>query len=251
MLDKNQFKDKLVLITGASRGIGSAFLELFATAGATVIGTATSEVGVKAIDSALKKIGANGRGMVLDLADRAQQQALMAAITSEFGNPQILINNAGITRDNLMLRMKDEQWDDVLATNLSGVFSLTKACLRGMLKAQWGRIINLSSVVATMGNPGQVNYCAAKAGLLGMTKSLAQEVGSRGITVNAIAPGFIETEMTANVPKAQQEDLFARIPVGRFGSASEVAHLALYLASEEAGYIQGQTLHINGGLWMG
>lgn len=241
---------KIIWITGASRGIGSALLEHFALDNAIVVGTATTESGAEKITEHLKSLGKPGKGFVLNVTSPDSITAFLAAAETAFGMPQVLINNAAITRDNLFLRMKEEEWDSVIATNLTGVFKLTKAVIKGMLKARFGRIINITSVVATMGNPGQANYCAAKAGVIGLTKSLAQEIGSRNITVNAIAPGFIQTDMTAILPEAQQQQYLANIPVGRFGTPLEIAHAAGFLASEGAGYITGQTLHVNGGLLM-
>ncbi len=235
------------LITGASRGIGAAIAITLAQAGATVLGTATSAAGADAITAQLAPFG--GQGLVLDVTDNAQIDALPATL-KPWGVPTILVNNAGITRDNLVMRMKDDDWDAVIAANLTGVFRVTKAVLRDMLKQKRGAIINVGSVVGTIGNAGQTNYAAAKAGLLGFTKSLAREVASRGITVNAIAPGFIETDMTARLEPEQQQTLLRQVPLGRMGSVWEVAALVQFLASPAARYLTGETLHINGGLAM-
>ena len=226
---------KIALVTGASRGIGQAIAEELAKQGAKVTGTSTTEEGAKRI---------NGR--VLDVRNAAQCDALV----KELGDVAILVNNAGITRDNLALRMKDEDFDEVIATNLRAVFRLSRAVMRGMMKARWGRIINITSVVGASGNPGQANYAAAKAGVVGMTKSLAAELGSRNITVNCVAPGFIDTDMTRALPEAQKEALLARIPLGRLGSAEDVAAAVVYLASPQAAYVTGTTLHVNGGMYM-
>ena len=243
---KQQFEDKTVLVTGASRGIGKAIAELFAERGAFVIGTATAEAGADRISQYL---GNKGIGLVLNQSDAASIQAFSDAL-SEQGAPAILINNAGITRDNLLMRMKDAEWDDVIATNLTGVFKITRLCLRAMMKARYGRIINITSVVGLSGNPGQTNYSATKAGIIGFTRSLAREVGTRGITVNAVAPGFIETDMTGELSDDIKANLLKQIVLGRLGSASEVAKAVAFLASDEAEYITGQTLSVNGGMYM-
>jgi len=240
----------IALVTGASRGIGRAIGELLSAQGATVVGTATTEAGAQAISERLQAAGHKGRGMVLDVTDQASIDAVIKAIGAGFGPPTILVNNAGITRDNLLLRMKEDEWQSIIETNLSSVFRLSKACLRGMMKAQKGRIINIASVVGCTGNPGQSNYAAAKAGIIGFTKSLAREVGSRAITVNAVAPGFIETDMTKALPEQQREALLQGIPLGRLGSPEEVAGVVAFLASDAAGYITGETLHVNGGMYM-
>ncbi len=243
-------ENEIALVTGASRGIGRAIAQALGAAGATVIGTATSEAGAQAIGETLSAAGIKGRGMVLNVTDPASVEAVSKQVGEEFGAPTILVNNAGITRDNLLMRMKDEEWDAIIATNLSSVYRLSKACLRGMTKARKGRIINIASVVGSTGNAGQTNYAAAKAGLLGFTKSLAREVGSRGITVNAVAPGFIDTDMTRALPDAQREALLQGIPLNRLGKPEEIAGAVLFLASEAGGYITGETLHVNGGMFM-
>lgn len=240
------FDNKTVLVTGASRGIGKAIAELFASSGAFVIGTATSGSGADNISGYL---GDMGTGLVLNQSDNDSVKAFTEAL-AEQPNIEILVNNAGITRDNLMLRMKDEEWDDVIATNLTGVFKVTRLCLRNMMKARYGRIINITSVVGLSGNPGQVNYSAAKAGLIGFSKSLAREVGSRGITVNAVAPGFIETDMTDELPEETKQALLKQIVLGRLGSAAEIANAVAFLAADDAAYITGQTLSVNGGMYM-
>lgn len=238
---------RVALVTGASRGIGAAIARALADAGATVVGTATSGKGAEGIDAAL---GDKGRGAVLDIASDESVQALFGSLTEREGVPAIVVNNAGITRDNLLLRMKDEDWDTVLATNLSGAYRVCKASLRGMMKARYGRIINIASVVGVMGNAGQANYAAAKAGLIGFSKSLAREVGSRNITVNVVAPGFIDTDMTRELPEQQREHLLGQIPLGRLGEAREIAHAVTFLASDAAAYVTGETLHVNGGMLM-
>ncbi|WP_304164543.1 3-oxoacyl-ACP reductase FabG [Lonsdalea britannica] len=241
------FDGKIVLVTGASRGIGRAIAESLVARGAKVMGTATSEKGAADISAWL---GENGKGYVLNVADMSSIEATLASIKSEFGDIDILVNNAGITRDNLLIRMKDEEWQDVLDTNLRSVFRLSKAVLRSMMKKRFGRIITIGSVVGTSGNPGQSNYSAAKAGLVGFSKSLAQEVASRGVTVNVVAPGFIETDMTRALTDEQRAGILAGVPAGRLGDAKEIASAVTFLASEEAGYITGETLHVNGGMYM-
>ena len=243
-------KDKTALVTGASRGIGHAIALALGREGATVIGTATTEAGAEKISQAFKSANIIGVGLVLDVANQESIDAMFAKIKEQYAMPTILVNNAAITQDNLMLRMKDEEWSSVIETNLNSVFRITKLCLRDMLKARWGRIINVSSVVGAIGNPGQVNYSAAKAGLIGFTKSLAQEVGSRDITVNAIAPGFIDTDMTRGLLEEQQKALLERIPLQRLGSVDDIAAATVFLVSNAASYITGQTLHINGGMYM-
>ena len=238
---------EVALVTGASRGIGAAIAAAFAAAGATVIGTATTQGGADGISSAL---GACGRGVVLNIADEASVQAALKDIQSKEGAPGILVNNAGITRDNLVMRMKPEDWDDVLATNLTGTFRVCKGCLRGMMKAKKGRIINIASVVGITGNAGQANYAAAKAGLIGFSKSLAQEIGSRNITVNVVAPGFIDTDMTRVLPEEQKAAMLGDIPLCRLGEGEDIANAVLYLASAAGSYISGETLHVNGGMLM-
>ncbi len=241
---------QVALVTGATRGIGQAIAKTLAAAGATVIGTATTEEGAAKIAAYLAEAGNAGTGIRLDVSDGAAVDAALADVEERFGAVAILVNNAGITRDNLLLRMKDDEWDAILATNLKPAYRLAKAVLRGMMKARRGRIIQIGSVVGTSGNPGQANYAAAKAGLIGFTKSLAQEVGSRNITVNCVAPGFIDTDMTRALPDAQREKLLERIPLGRLGSPDDVAHAVAFLASPQAGYITGATLHVNGGMYM-
>lgn len=242
--------NKIALVTGASRGIGKAIALALAGAGAQVIGTATSDKGAEAISGYLKAAKLKGQGMVLDVSSQASIDGLMQKLTAEIGNPDILVNNAGITRDNLLMRMKEDEWQSILDTNLSSVYRMSKAVIRAMMKAKSGRIINIGSVVGSMGNAGQTNYAAAKAGLLGFTKSLARELGSRGITVNAVAPGFIDTDMTRALSEDQCNALLANIPLGRLGVADDIAQAVLFLASPHAGYITGETLHVNGGMLM-
>ena len=241
---------QLALVTGATRGIGRAVALALADAGARVIGTATTDDGAKNIAGYLAGAANAGTGLKLDVADGAAIQAALADIEARFGAITILVNNAGITRDNLLLRMKDDEWDDVMATNLKGAFRLAKGVLRGMMRARHGRIIQIGSVVGTSGNAGQANYAAAKAALVGFTKSLAQEVGSRNITINCVAPGFIDTDMTKALPDAQRAKLLERIPLGRLGSPEDIAHAVVFLSSPQAGYITGATLHVNGGMVM-
>lgn len=241
---------QVALVTGASRGIGSAIADRLAAMGAHVVGTATSVAGAAAITERLGAVGANNRGAVLDVNDAKACDALLADMAAGAGAVTILVNNAGITRDQILLRMKDEDWDAVLATNLTSVFRLSKACLRGMMKARHGRIIGISSVVGSMGNAGQANYAAAKAGMEGFTRSLAREVGSRGITVNVIAPGFIDTDMTRSLDDAQRGQLLKDIPLQRLGQPEDIAAAVGFLASEAGGYITGHTLHVNGGMYM-
>ena len=241
---------KVALVTGASRGIGQAIAFELGRQGATVIGTATSEVGAARIGEALKEQGIQGAGLMLDVASSESVEAVLEQIQKDFGAVAILVNNAGITRDNLMLRMKDEEWFDVINTNLNSLFRLSKAVLRGMTKARWGRIVNIGSVVGAMGNAGQANYAAAKAGLEGFSRALAREVGSRSITVNSVAPGFIDTDMTRELPDAQREALLTQIPLGRLGQAEEIAKVVGFLASEGAAYVTGATVPVNGGMYM-
>ncbi|OGT19719.1 MAG: 3-oxoacyl-ACP reductase [Gammaproteobacteria bacterium RBG_16_57_12] len=243
-------ENEIALVTGASRGIGKAIALELGAMGATVIGTATSESGAESISKYMNENGIKGAGRVLEVTRQDSVDSLMAGIEKTYGTPGILVNNAGITRDNLLMRMKDEEWDEIMATNLGSVFRLSRACLRGMMKARKGRIINITSVVGVTGNPGQVNYSAAKAGVIGFTKSLAREVGSRGITVNAVAPGFIDTDMTRALPEAQREALLTQIPLNRLGGAEEIAAAVGFLASSKAAYITGATLHVNGGMYM-
>jgi len=242
-------KEKLVLVTGASRGIGRAIALTFGVAGATVIGTATSDEGAAIISRIFTENNILGRGMKLNVTDNEQISDLLKNITEDYGSVDILINNAGITRDNILIRMKEDEWNDIINTNLTSVYRMSKSVLRGMLKKRSGRIISITSVVGAMGNAGQSNYAAAKAGIMGFTKSLAREVGSRGITVNAIAPGFIETDMTVNLPEDQKLALTAQIPMGRLGTANEIAQAVLFLADDSGSYITAQTLHINGGMY--
>lgn len=243
--------ERVALVTGASRGIGRAIADALGRAGATVVGTATQEEGAQAITERFQAAGIKGQGRVLNVTDGAAVEALVQAVANAYGPPTILVNNAGITRDNLLLRMKDEEWDSIIDTNLSSVYRLSKACLRGMMKARHGRIINISSLVGSAGNAGQTNYSAAKAGMMGFTRSLAREVGSRGITVNCLAPGLIETDMARELSDEQRKALLASIPLGRLGQPEEIAQVVLFLASDAAGYITGETLHVNGGMYMG
>jgi len=240
---------KLVLVTGASRGIGKAIALTLGRAGATVIGTATTETGADNISKVFADSKISGKGMKLDVTDSEQVSNLVKNIGEDFGSVDILVNNAGITRDNILLRMKEDEWEDIISTNLSSIYKMSKSVLRGMIKKRSGRIISITSVVGAMGNAGQSNYGAAKAGIIGFTKSLAREVGVRGVTVNAIAPGFIETDMTDSLPDDQKEALAAQIPMGRLGTANEVAQAVLFLAGESGSYITGQTIHVNGGMY--
>ena len=242
--------EDIALVTGASRGIGQAIALALGEQGAKVVGTATTEKGAAAIQSSFDAQGLQGLGLALDVTDAETIDSVMKQIKDHFGAPSILVNNAGITRDNLLMRMKDDEWGAVIDTNLSSVFRLSKACLRGMMKARHGRIINIASVVAATGNPGQANYSAAKAGMIGFSKSLAREVGSRGITVNAIAPGFIDTDMTRSLADDQRQSLISQIPLGRLGAVDDIAAAAVFLASSQAAYITGETLHVNGGMHM-
>ncbi len=238
---------KLALVTGASRGIGAAIADHLAANGCRVIGSATSQAGADAISA---RLGEGGRGVVLNVTDTDQIEAMVSDVTSNEGVVHVLVNNAGVTRDGLLLRMKSDDWDTIIDTNLSAVYRLSKAFLRGMMKARFGRIINISSVVASMGNPGQSNYAAAKAGMIGFSKSLAHEVGSRGVTVNTVSPGFIDTDMTQSLSDEQRATLIAQVPAARLGSVADIAHAVGFLASEHAGYITGDTLHVNGGMYM-
>ncbi len=242
--------DQIALVTGASRGIGQSIAHALGQHGATVIGTATSDGGADTITETLQQNGINGRGMKLNVSDSESVSACLKQISEEFGVVDILVNNAGITRDTLLMTMKDDQWDEIINTNLSSVYRMSKAVLRPMMKKRGGRIINISSVVGSTGNPGQTNYAAAKAGLVGFSKSLAREIGSRNITVNTVAPGFIDTDMTRELSDEQRESLAKQIPLARLGSAEEVAAAVVFLASPAAGYITGETLHVNGGMHM-
>ena len=241
---------KIALVSGASRGIGQAIALQLGRAGATVIGTATSDKGAEAIGEYLSAANIQGGGMNMNVTRAEEVEATITTINALHGEINILVNNAGITRDNLLMRMKDDEWDDIIATNLSSVFRLSRAVLRGMMKARSGRIISIASVVGAMGNAGQTNYSAAKAGIMGFTKSLAREVGSRNITVNCVAPGFIDTDMTRALPDAQRQALLGHIPLGRLGSVDDIANAVLFLACPTADYISGATLHVNGGMYM-
>jgi 3-oxoacyl-[acyl-carrier protein] reductase len=247
LFNASALEGEIALVTGASRGIGAAIAAALAAAGASVIGTATSESGADAIGKAL---GENGRGIVLNIADEGSVEAALKDIQAIEGAPTILVNNAGITRDNLLMRMKPEEWDQVIATNLTGVYRLCKGCLRGMMKAKKGRIINIASVIGVMGNAGQSNYAAAKAGIIGFSKSLAREIGSRNITVNVVAPGFVDTDMTRVLPEDQRDAMLAQVPLGRLGESQDIASAVLFLASQAAAYVTGETLHVNGGMLM-
>lgn len=241
---------QVALVTGASRGIGQAVTLALARQGATVVGTATTPAGAEAISAYLQQAGLQGRGIALDVTNATQVDEVVEALLKEFGNIHILVNNAGITRDNLLMRMKDEEWDAIMDTNLKSVFRMSRAVLRSMMKARQGRIISIASVVGVMGNAGQTNYSAAKAGIIGFSKSLAREVGSRNITVNCVAPGFIDTDMTRALPDAQRAALLAHIPLGRLGQVDDIAAAVAFLASPQAGYVTGTTLHVNGGMYM-
>ena len=243
-------ENQIALVTGASRGIGAAIAQTLGRQGAIVIGTATSATGAEKITNALAEAGIKGKGIALDVNNAEQINAVLADINAAFGDVSLLVNNAGITKDTLMMRMSDEDWDAVISTNLSSVYRMSKAVLRPMMKARTGRIISISSVVGHMGNAGQTNYAAAKAGMTGFTKSLATEVGSRGITVNCVAPGFIETDMTAELPEDIKKQMLARIPLSRLGSVNEIAQTVAFLASPAAAYITGETIHVNGGMYM-
>ena len=240
---------KIVLVTGATRGIGKSIALTLGSSGATIIGTATSEAGADNISKILFDNEISGKGIMLDVRDSDQISSLGESIKKDFGSIDILVNNAGITRDNILLRMKEDEWEDIINTNLSSIYKMSKSVLRGMIKKRSGRIISITSVVGSMGNAGQSNYAAAKAGMIGFTKSLAREVGVRGITVNAIAPGFIQTDMTDSLPDDQKEALASQIPMGRLGTADEIAQAVLFLAGDGGSYITGQTLHVNGGMY--
>ncbi|AVB19521.1 MULTISPECIES: 3-oxoacyl-ACP reductase FabG [Pseudomonas syringae group] len=241
---------KVALVTGASRGIGQAIALELGRNGAVVVGTATSESGAERISATFKENGIEGFGLMLNVCDAESVSSVLSTIQERVGAPLILVNNAGITRDNLVMRMKDDEWYDVVNTNLNSLFRLSKGVLRGMTKARWGRIISIGSVVGAMGNAGQVNYASAKAGLEGFSRALAREVGSRAVTVNSVAPGFIDTDMTRELPEAQRESLITQIPLGRLGQAEEIAHVVAFLASEGAGYVTGATIPVNGGMYM-
>lgn len=243
-------ENKVALVTGASRGIGAAIADTLGAQGATIIGTATSEKGAAAISARLADKGIKGEGMVLNVTDADSVAALLAAVGEKYGAPEILVNNAGITKDNLLMRMGEDEWFDVINTNLSSIYRLSKGCLRGMMKARWGRIINISSVVGAMGNAGQSNYAATKAGVAGFARALAKEVGSRNITVNTVAPGFIDTDMTKELSDTQKDLMLANIPLARLGQPEEIAGVVAFLASDAAAYVTGETIHVNGGMYM-
>ncbi len=248
LFSSTALEGQVALVTGATRGIGAAIAQALVNAGAIVIGTATSEAGAQAIS---EQLGDKGRGIVLNIADDESVQAAVKDVQGSEGAPTIVVNNAGITRDNLLMRMKTDEWDDVISINLSGAFRVSKACLRGMMKAKKGRIINIGSVIGVMGNAGQANYAAAKAGIIGFSKSMAREVGSRrNITINVVAPGFIDTDMTRVLPEEQRNNLLGQIPLGRLGGGDDIAAAVLFLASEAGAYITGETLHVNGGMLM-
>jgi len=244
-------ESKVCLVTGASRGIGAAISDQLGSQGYIVIGTATSESGSSRIDARFKDQGITGAGMVLNVTDSQSISDLLEQVGEKYGVPTILVNNAGITKDNLLLRMKDDEWFDVIDTNLSSIFRLSKACLKPMTRARWGRIVNISSVVGSMGNAGQTNYSATKAGVAGFARSLAKEIGSRGITVNTVAPGFIATDMTKDLSDAHKETMLSQVPLGRLGDPNEIASVVSFLVSDSAGYITGETIHVNGGMYMG
>jgi 3-oxoacyl-[acyl-carrier protein] reductase len=243
-------ENEIALVTGASRGIGMAIALELGRQRATVLGTATSENGAKAITDKLVEENIRGKGYVLNVTDQSSIDDVLKQISDEYGHPTILVNNAGITRDNLLMRMKDSEWEDIINTNLSSIFRMSKSCIRGMMKARKGRIISITSVVGAMGNVGQTNYGAAKAGVIGFSKSLAREVGSRGITVNTVAPGFIDTDMTRALPEEQRGALLSHIPLERLGQPEEIAAVVAFLASPQGGYITGETIHVNGGMYM-
>ncbi len=250
MIGEATLTGKVALVSGASRGIGRAIAIALGKAGATVVGTATSDSGAAGISEYLLTEGVKGKGYKLNVTDAAESETILGRIESELGSVAILVNNAGITRDNLLMRMKETEWDEIMDTNLKAIFRLSKLVLRPMMKSRFGRIINITSVVGSMGNAGQVNYSAAKAGVVGFSKSLAREVGSRNITVNCIAPGFIDTDMTRGLPDDQKNSLLAHVPLGRFGRTEEIAAAVVFLASDGGSYITGNTLHVNGGMYM-
>lgn len=243
-------EQRVALVTGASRGIGRAIAEELGRQGHIVVGTATSTAGADRISAFLREVGITGCGMALDVTSAEMVESVIKAISDQYRAPAILVNNAGITRDNLFMRMKEDEWSDVIDTNLNALYRVTKGCLRGMTKGRWGRIINITSVVGSMGNPGQANYAATKAGAEGLGRALARELGSRSVTVNCVAPGFIDTDMTRALPEAQREMLLGQIPVGRLGAVQDIAAAVAFLASDAAGYITGETLHVNGGMYM-
>lgn len=244
------FEGKVSLVTGASRGIGASIADTIGREGGVVIGTATSESGAQKISDRMKEQGINGEGMVLNVTDPDSVKELIKSITEKYGAVSVLVNNAGITKDNLLMRMSEDEWHDVVNTNLSAVFRLSKACLRGMMKARWGRIVNVSSVVGQMGNAGQANYAATKAGVMGFARSLAKEVGSRNITVNSVAPGFIDTDMTKVLTEDQKNLMLGGIPMARLGQPEEIAKVVKFLCSDDSSYITGETIHVNGGMYM-
>lgn len=246
----SETQQRVALVSGASRGIGRAIALALGGQGVQVIGTATTETGAAAIDATLADAGISGRGLVMNVTDQASIDQALATINADFGAVTILVNNAGITRDGLLMRMSDDDWSSVLDTNLGSVFRLSRACVRGMFKARWGRIVNIASVVGVMGNAGQANYAAAKAGMMGMTRSLAREFGSRGVTVNCVAPGFIETDMTRALTDEQRQAMLANIPLGRFGDPAQIASVVAFLASDGAAYMTGETVQVNGGMYM-
>ena len=241
---------KVALVTGASRGIGKSIASALADAGMVVIGTATTETGAQGISDYLQEAGNNGQGMQLDVADEDSVTQVLKSVTEAYGAPLVLVNNAGITRDNLLMRMKPEEWGDVINTNLTALYRVSKACMRGMTKARWGRIVNITSVVGSMGNAGQSNYAASKAGAEGFSRSMARELGSRSITVNCVAPGFIDTDMTRELNEEQRDAMLGQIPLGRLGAAEEIGSLVSFLCGDSAAYITGETIHINGGMYM-
>lgn len=250
MKQESQFADKIVLVTGASRGIGRGVATRFGQLGATVIGTATSEDGAKKIGDYFKEHRIAGEGMMLNVTSQDSVDALISSVKEKYNRVDVLVNNAAITKDNLFMRMKEDEWLDVINTNLNAIYRLSKSCIRDMVKSRWGRIITIGSVVGSTGNPGQSNYCAAKAGVIGFSKSLALEVGSRNITVNVVAPGFISTDMTNALSEEQRENIFQKIPMQKLGTIEDIASAVAFLASEDASYITGQTLHVNGGMFM-
>jgi len=243
-------EQKVALVTGASRGIGAAIADDLGRTGITVVGTATTEAGADKISQRFAEKNISGRGMVLDVGEAGSIEAVLKAMSEDFAAPTILVNNAGITKDNILMRMKDDEWTDVINTNLNAVFRLSKACVRAMTKARWGRIINISSVVGTMGNAGQANYAATKAGVEGFSRSMARELGSRSVTVNTVAPGFIDTDMTSGLPDQQKDALLTQIPLARLGQPQEIANVVGFLAGETGSYITGETIHVNGGMYM-